>query len=120
MTGSGQAAYVSAAGVASPTDSSTQQSAAIVGVFEGNAGEVQTDREIDDALFTTAGGAPTPGFWVYVAAAADDGGTGAGKFTAIAPLAGFETAAGVCIDASAYAGSKRAKIALMPQPPVKL
>lgn len=118
--GSGQAAYVSAPGVASPTDSAALQSAAVVGVFEGTAGKVQASGEVDDALFTTAGGAPSPGHWVYVAAAADDGGTGAGKFTATAPLSGFETPAGVCLDASAYAGSKRAKIALLPQPPVRL
>lgn len=118
--GSGQAAYVSAAGVASPTDSAALVSSAIVGVYEGTAGQIAAAGEIADALFTTAGGAPLEGRWVWVAAAADDGGTAAGKFTATPPLVGYETGAGVCLDASAYAGAKRAKITLLPQPPIKL
>jgi hypothetical protein len=122
MAGSGQAAYVSAAGVASPTDASALGTAAFVGIYEGVAGQIQNTDDVADALFTTAGGSPGNGANVYLALASDDGGTAAGKLTATAPVGAGKvvTRVGICLDNTAYAGTKKARVLLQPVAPVQL
>ncbi len=111
---------MSAPGVASPTDSAGLASSSAVGVYVGTAGKVTFAGAIAAALFTTQGGAPAAGGRVYLAAAADDAGTGAGKFTATPPTTGYEADVGVCIDPSNYAGARTARILFFPAPPLKL
>lgn len=138
MAGSGQFGYLAAAGMLAPTDagvplfgSGSGRAARVYGVYEGTSGECVTEGVVDDALFTTDGGAPVPGAPVWLALASADTGTGAGKLTATPPAAVVQTAGalaaqpvlaevGICKDASAYAASKRAKVRLQFKAPVQL
>ncbi len=70
------------------------------------------------ARFTTAGGAPAVGAKVYLAAAADDGGTGTGKFTATPPTTGFLTVLGTCVDATLWGAAKTCVVAFKPESPI--
>jgi hypothetical protein len=115
MTGAGQAGYLSGASTLTPTDNATLAKSRMFGVYQGNAGEMQIAGEVAAALFTTAGGAPANGAPVYLAAAADDGATGAGKLTATAPVAGFLAEVGLCVDNANYAGAKTCKVLLQPK-----
>jgi hypothetical protein len=108
--GSGTAAYVSGASTVSPTDNAAAATAGFFGFFEGHAGLMVTDGFISDAQFTTAGGSPANGAFVWLAAAADDAGTGAGKLTATIPGVGVIVQVGICLDNSTYAGLKTSKI----------
>lgn len=94
--------------------------ATLRGANAGVAGSMIVTGRVAAAKFTTGGGSPTAGAEVYLAANADDGGTGAGKLTATAPSTGFLTRAGVCLDNSNYAGLKTCVVLLNPQPPIEL
>lgn len=117
---SGQAAYLSAANVATATDNGTLSKSRIVGVYEGVTNTLQGTGLINDAQFTTAGGAPAAGAPVYLAAAADDTGAGAGKFTATPPTTGNVAEVGICLDPANYASAKTVKIFLQPKTVVAL
>lgn len=118
--GSGQAGYTSGASTVTPTDAATTSKSRLTGVFNGTAGQMQTDGVVNAMQMTTAGGSPTNGAPVWIAAAADDGATAAGKFTATAPTTGNLSEVGICLDNSNYAGAKTAKILLQPKSVVTL
>lgn len=111
----GQAAYISAANTAAATDSAVEAQSMFAGVYDGTSGELVAAGEIAAAQFTTAGGAPSAGARVWLAAAADDTNTGAGKFTATKPVAGFVSEVGICLDAANYASAKTCKVLLQPK-----
>jgi len=122
--GDGDFAYVSAANTWSKAqnDGTDTQSVAVA-VNEGTVGSMSLPGSvIENAKFTTAGGSPAIGAEVFLAAAADDGATGAGKATATAPTAtgSFLTILGVCVNDANYAGSKTAKIIFRPMSPILL
>jgi hypothetical protein len=120
--GAGQVGYLSGASTISPTDNAAAATSRAFGVFNGTAGQAIYVGTIAAALFTTAGGSPTNGAPVYLAAAADDGATGAGKLTATAPSAVGSVVAqvGLCMDNANYAGLKTAKILWQPMSIVQL
>jgi hypothetical protein len=120
--GAGQIGYASAASTLTPTDNATLAKSGFFGVFEGTAGQAQASGLVTNMQFTTAGGSPTDGSPVYLAAAADDGATGAGKATATAPSTVGSVLAqiGICIDNAAYAGSKTSKVLLQPTALIQL
>jgi len=101
------------------SDGSRQQ-ATLAGAFAGTSGSVLISGRLASAKFTTAGGTPTPGLEVYLAANADDGGAGAGKLTGVQPSSGYATVAGVCLDNTNYAGLKTCIVLLNPQSPIQL
>jgi hypothetical protein len=111
----GQAAYISAANTATATDRAVEAKSVFAGVYDGTSGELVTGGEVAAAQFTTAGGSPAAGARVWLAATADDTNTGAGKFTATKPVAGFVSEAGICLDPANYAGAKTCKILLQPK-----
>lgn len=117
----GDVCYISANNtwLTARSDGSRRQ-ATISGAHAGTAGTMVIQGRIAAAKFTTAGGTPTPGEEVYLAANADDGGTGAGKLTAAQPSSGFLTVAGTCLNNTAYAGSKTSIVLLNPQSPIEL
>jgi len=98
----------------------TRQQATLRGAFTGTAGTMVFSGRVASAKFTTVGGAPIPGEEVYLAAQTDDGGNGLGKLTATQPITGFLTVAGICLDATSYAGLKTAIVLLKPQSPIAL
>jgi hypothetical protein len=118
----GDFGYVSAANTWSKSQSDgTATQATVISCNEGTASRMTLPGSvIENAKFTTAGGSPAVGATVWLAAAADDGATGAGKLTATAPTASgsYLVACGVCVDAANYAGSKTAKIIFSPAVPV--
>lgn len=118
----GDFGYLSAANTWSKAKSDgTAVQATVIAVSEGTSGKMTLPGSvIEAAKFTTAGGAPSVGAEVFLAAAADDTNTGAGKLTAAAPSTGYLVRVGVCVDASAYAGSKTAKIIFAPLSPIAL
>ncbi len=111
----GQATYISAANTGTATDSAVEAKSVFAGVYNGTSGEIVTGGEIAAAQFTTAGGAPSAGARVWLAATADDTNTGAGKFTATKPVTGFVSEVGICLDPANYGGSKTCKILLQPK-----
>lgn len=110
----GDFVYISAAETVSKTDAGNAAKSRCIGASIGAAGSIVLDGAIVDAKFTIAGGAPSAGAPVYLAAASDDGATGAGKLTATAPSVVGQNvvAVGICYDAANYAGSKTSKVAL--------
>lgn len=115
--GTGQAAYVSSAATVSPTSNAATTTSRFLGFYEGTSGQVIVAGVIPDALMTTAGGSPSNGAPVFLAASADDTNTGAGKLTATAPSAAGSVVAevGIVIDNSNYAGAKTARILIQPK-----
>lgn len=116
----GSLAYISAANTFSKTDSTTLASSRVQGVFAGTAGQIISQGSVTVNM-TTAGGSPSNGDPVYIAAAADDGGTGAGKATATPPADGsglFLTPVGTVLDNTGYAGAKTCVIAYSPDTPI--
>jgi hypothetical protein len=119
--GSGTLGYISSSAgvtgtgspVLGPTTNAGTATSQLVGAFEGVAGQITFAGVISDAKFTTAGGQPLIGAYVYLAASTDDGNTGAGKLTASLPAAGAVVQrAGICIDNATYAATKTCKIFL--------
>lgn len=99
----------------------TEAQASAMGIGTATAGEVLPPSQKATVKFTTAGGAPVPGDDVFLAAAASDGNTAAGKASAIPPPPGtFQTVVGVCLDASLYASQKKAVIVFLPEDPTEL
>lgn len=122
MTTSGSFGYVSSNNTISKTDNAAMSSARAFGAYEGTSGTMQVSGVVSDAQFTTAGGSPSAGAAVYLAAAADDAAAGAGKLTATAPSASGSVVqeVGVCLDNSSYAGSKTSKVLLQVKTAIQL
>lgn len=116
---SGMCGYYGSASTLSLTDSGTYAKAIFGGLYTGTSGSVQV-AGLATANFTTAGGAPTAGSPVWLAAAADDTNTGAGKLTATAPTSGVVAQVGVCVSAAGYAGAKTCVVLLQPGDPIQL
>ena len=57
---------------------------------------------------------------VFLAAAADDGATGAGKLTATAPTSGVVAEVGLCMNNANYAGLKTCHIHIQVKAPIVL
>lgn len=123
----GQVCYTSAANTwsAAQSDGTLSQSTAI-GVYEGVVGTISlSGSPIASLRCTTAGGLPAINAKLYLAAAADDAGTGVGKVTATPPtppLGGSInlTVIGTCVDNANYGGLKTVKAILEPAYPVIL
>ena len=98
----------------------TKQQATVAGANAGTAGTMIISGRVASAKFTTAGGSPSAGQEVYIAASADDGGSGTGKLTSTQPATGYLTVAGVCLSAANYAGLKTCVVILNPQSPIQL
>lgn len=122
MTASEQAAYISANDTVSPTSNAAIATARFYGFFTGTAGQVQVAGMVASALMTTVGGSPSPGAPVFLAATADDAGTGAGKLTATAPsaLGSVIQEVGLCRSNANYAGLKTAKVLIQPKAVIQL
>jgi len=119
--GDGDFAFVSANNTWTKAQSDgTQLQATVRGANLGTSGTMAFAGRVLSGKFTTAGGSPSPGEEVFVAAAADDGGTGAGKLTATAPTTGYLTKAGICLDNSNYAGFQTCVVLLSPSSPIAL
>jgi hypothetical protein len=122
--GSGYFGYVSANNTWSlALNDGVFAQARVAGYNAGVVGEMMPAGTIADAArFTTVGGLPTVGDYVFLAASVDDGGAGAGKLTATAPTTSgqYLVVAGVCIDNSNYLALKTCKIEFNPQQPVLL
>lgn len=105
---------------------STLTAATTGGVFNDVSGTIElTGSVIDDLLCTTEGGLPSVGARLFLAKASDDGGTGEGKATAIAPSppSGGEAMlqiVGICVDNTNYAASKTVKAVFQPSYPTIL
>lgn len=99
-------------GIAAPTSNNNVGSARCIGVFEGTQGQLVNSGVINDAQFTVRGGLPPVGNPAYLASDQDDGGTGAGKLTATAPIVGVLAEVGVVEDNSNYYATGRCKIQL--------
>lgn len=106
--GSGDAAYVSSASTVSKTDATADASSQLLGFGNGVAGQLITQGVVSNAKFTIDGGSPANGAIVYLALGTADGGAGAGKLTATAPVAAgqFVAPVAICVDNSNYAGAK--------------
>lgn len=116
----GDFGYISAAKTISKIDSAAIGTARIFGANEGVVGSMTVAGVIENAKFTTDGGSPVNGKPVFLANAADDTGTGAGKLTATAPSTGVLAEVGICVDNTNYAGSKIAEILLQTKSPIIL
>lgn len=116
----GSFVYVDAANHVAMTDAAAEASARCVGVVDAISGEVKVTKDSVFARFTTAGGMPANGAPVFLAVAADDAGTAAGKATATAPTGApnHVTLVGVCADNSNYGAAKVCRVLLNLQPPV--
>lgn len=114
--------YISGVSTHTPTDNAAMSTSRLSGAFNGTAGSMQTTGKALAVSFTTAGGSPSNGAAVYIAAAADDGATGAGKLTATAPSASGSVVAeaGIVLDNSSYAGSKTCVVLIQPKSPIQL
>jgi hypothetical protein len=117
--GNGDFCYVSSGGTTptlSKTDSSTTtapySSARCLGANIGTSGALRVQGIVSAAKLTTAGGSPSIGAPLYLAAAADDSGAGAGKLTATAPSSGVLAEVATCLDNSTYSSSKTASVLL--------
>jgi hypothetical protein len=118
----GNAAYYSGANTLAKTDSQAVATAIFAGIYDGVAGEIIGGGKTT-ALFTTAGGSPSNGAPVFLAAATDDGGAGAGKLTATPPTSGsglVRARVAIVVDNSQYASAKTCVIQLQPVAPVLL
>lgn len=112
---SGDMVYVSAANTVAKTDSASVTTSRFFGVGEGVSGSITRAGVLAAAKFTTAGGQPTNGGIVWLAAATDDSSTGAGKLTATPPSTGVSAEIGVVLDNSNYASAKTCKVLLQPK-----
>lgn len=116
----GDFGYISTADTLSKTDSAAIGTVRVIGANEGTAGSMTVGGVIENAKFTTDGTSPGNGDPVYLAAAADDTSTGAGKLTATAPTAGVLAEVGICLNNANYVGSKTAEVLLQVKVPVVL
>lgn len=92
-------------------------------VYTGTEGSLFTSGAvINEALFVSGGGKPEINATCFLAAAAADGGTGAGKFSATPPSNAGEwvVRCGTVIDNSLYDMQKLCKIVFYPVPPIQL
>lgn len=118
----GNAAYYSGANTLGKTDSQASNTARFAGIYEGTSGEMVSAGKTT-ALFTTAGGSPSNGAPVYLAAATDDGGAGAGKLTATPPASGsglVRAKVAIVIDNSLYASAKTCVVQVQSEAPILL
>src|ERR1019366_9116105 len=122
MTVNGTVGYASAASTITPTDNAAIAKSRIVAVFIGTSGQAQESGVVAALAMTTVGGSPAIGAPIYLAAAADDAASGAGKGTATAPAAVGSVLAlvGYCVDNANYAGAKTVKMVLAPAPVIQL
>ena len=116
----GDFGYYSSAKTITKTDSAAIGTSRAVGANEGVASQMSVAGIIESAKFTTVGGSPSVGAQVFLAAAADDTSTGAGKLTATAPSSGVVAEIGLCQDNADYAGSKTAEVLFQPKTPIVL
>lgn len=98
----------------------SQLQATVGGANLGTSGVMSISGQILAAKFTTVGGSPVPGAEIFVAANADDGGTGAGKLTATAPSSGYLTKAGICLSDVNYGAFKTCVVIFNPSSPIAL
>lgn len=117
----GNVVYLSGAATWTKARSDSGRALAYVaGVYGGESGTIQLAGNAVSVLFTTAGGSPSVGSDVFLAASSDDTGSGAGKLTATAPSSGYLTRAGVCVNNASYAGAKTSLIVFTPDDPILL
>jgi len=96
------------------------------GVFNGVDGTVDlSGSTIEELLCTTDGGVPAVGARLYLSTSTADGGTGAGKATAIPPsppVSGMVKLqnVGICVDNTNYASFKTVKVIFQPSYPTIL
>lgn len=93
----------------------TAAQALLIGVNSGTSGQMSVAGVVT-MNFTTASGAPSAGVPVYLAAAADDTGAGAGKATKTEPTTGYSVPLGIVLDPTNYAGSKTCVVLLRIEP----
>ncbi len=115
----GLCGYFSAASTVSKTDNAAMSTSRFAGVNTGTSGSLQVAGLVTVA-FTTAGGSPSNGSPVFLAAAGDDTNTGAGKLTATCPTTGCVEEVGLCADNGNYASAKTAIVLLQCKSPVQL
>lgn len=122
--GDGDFGYIAANNTwAKAQSDSTLAKALVEGANDGTVGAMLLPGNVVlNAKFTTAGGVPSPGNQVFLAAGTDDTGTGAGKLTATAPIVVGEylSIVGVCVDNTNYGAFKTSKIIFNPRPPILL
>lgn len=118
--GSGQFGYVSANSTITPTDNLVLASSRMFGIYLGTSGHM-TISGVVTAQFTTAGGSPSPGSPVYLAASTDEA-SAVGKLTATVPSSpgGGLAEVGICVDNSNYAGAKTALVLMQPKIVIQL
>lgn len=120
----GQAVYASAPNQwASAFCDGTFVQAATSSVYTGVDGALFTSGSlISDALFTTEGGKPRVDSICFLASSQADGGTGAGKFSAVPPsLDGqWVVRCGTVTDNANYDSRKTCKIVFYPDYPIQL
>lgn len=112
--------YVSSANTVLKTNNTTIGTAVCLGANTGTVGSIRVAGVVSAAAMTSAGGQPVNGATLWLASAADDTGTGAGRLTATAPTSGVLAPIGICLDNSNYIGSKTVSMALNIRPPVVL
>jgi hypothetical protein len=118
----GDFGYISSANTVLKTSSAAIGTALVMGVNEGTVSSMTTRHGsvIENAKFTTDGGSPSDGARCWLANAADDTSTGAGKLTATVPTTGVEAEAGLVLSNGNYVGSKTCKILFLPREPIEL
>lgn len=122
LMATGLFAYVSGTNAVNKTDSASFATAKVVGVYLGGVGSIQAGvgDVIETAKFTTDGGSPLIGDPVWLAAASDDSGAGAGKLTAVPPSAGVIAEVGIVLSNANYGSAKTCRIVYLPKAPVVL
>lgn len=121
---SGQVCYLSGPNEWSPGRcDGTFLEARVSSVYTGVTGALFTSGAfVDEAPFTTAGGKPQINNICFLAAGADDGGTGAGKFSAVPPTKDGQwvVRCGTVVNNSLYDTQKVCQILFFPDPPILL
>lgn len=112
----GLCGYVSANGVLTPTDSTSLTSSRFFGISTDTVGTIVV-AGVTPALFTTAGGSPSPGHPVWLAHATEESGA-AGKLTSTPPSTGVCAEIGLCLDNSSYASDKTAVVLIQTKHPI--
>jgi len=104
------------------TDAATLATSICLGAGTLVPGSVRDGDVVGAAKFTTVGGLPANGAPVYLALASDDGGTGAGKLSAVPPSVPTQVVApvGICLNNTNYAGFKTCRVGLQIKSPTVL
>lgn len=116
---SGNVVYIVDEDTVDRTEAESIATAKVFGVSEGTASTITT-AGIVTINFTTDGGQPNEGDFVYVALASADTNTGEGKATASPPTSGISAIIGVCKDNANYAASKTCEVFLDVKAPIEI